>query len=201
MVDAEQVGGQQVRRELHAGEVQPQRRGERPGDQRLAEAGQVLDQHVPAGEHGGEDQRQRFALAHHGALDLVEDGFAVGGRGRDGHRHRRSRRSMISVNVAAPDPFPGRRCARFVGINPRPQLVTEQDAAGGLERTGDFWPLVALSRARTAGPVWAAAAGPNPTEWCRTTRSGIWSAPPTDSVPILVVGRSVGWLGLRATRK
>ena len=48
---AEQVGGQQVGRELHPLEVQAQRRGERPRDQRLAEAGQILDEDVPAGQH------------------------------------------------------------------------------------------------------------------------------------------------------
>ena len=78
---AEQVGGQQVGGELHAGELQAERRGEGPRDQRLAKPGKVLDQHVTAGEHRGQDQRQRPSLADHDALDLVEDRFAVGGGG------------------------------------------------------------------------------------------------------------------------
>jgi hypothetical protein len=78
---AQQVGGQQVRGELHSLEIQPQCGGERPRDQRLAEAGQVLDEHVSACQHGGENQGERVALADHHAPDLVEYGLAVRGGG------------------------------------------------------------------------------------------------------------------------
>ena len=42
------VGRHQVGRALHARPMQPQRRGERLGEMRLAEPGQPLDQHVAA---------------------------------------------------------------------------------------------------------------------------------------------------------
>ena len=46
-----QVGRQQVRGELGPGELQPERLRERAGREGLAEAGQVLEQDVAAGEH------------------------------------------------------------------------------------------------------------------------------------------------------
>jgi hypothetical protein len=88
------------RGELDAGEPQAQRRGERPGDQRLAHPRQVLDQHMAAREHGGQDQRQRGALTDDRPLDLVEHRLAPGGRGRGRHRHRNSIRRRISSRVA-----------------------------------------------------------------------------------------------------
>ena len=136
---AEQVGGQQVRGELHAREVQTQRRGEGPGDQRLAEAGQVLDQHVPAREHGRENQRERSALADHDPSYLVEHRLAVGGRRRSGQphirRHTCSNRRRISSRASRPGPGssvagPG----HVLRIHPRPQLCPEQHAAGGVKR-------------------------------------------------------------------
>ena len=69
---AGQVGGQQVGRELGAREVEPERLGEAPRRQGLAEPREVLEQHVPLGEDRGQDQRERLALADDGLLDLVE---------------------------------------------------------------------------------------------------------------------------------
>ena len=49
-VGADDVGGQQVRRALHARELAVDRAGQRPGERRLADARIVLDQHVALGE-------------------------------------------------------------------------------------------------------------------------------------------------------
>ena len=68
-----EVGGQEVGGELSAGEVEPERLGERSCGEGLAEAGEVLEQHVAAGEDGREDERERLAFADDGDLDLVED--------------------------------------------------------------------------------------------------------------------------------
>jgi hypothetical protein len=70
---ADDVGGQQVGGELNAGEVQAEGPGERPGDQRLAEAGQVLQQHVTAGQDAGEHQLKRPAAPDDRLLQLIED--------------------------------------------------------------------------------------------------------------------------------
>ena len=85
---AEQVGGQQIRRELHPGEVHAERGGEAPRDERLAEPGDVLDEDVPAGEDHQQNQPQRFVFADNDARELGEHGFGTG-RGmldRRGHR-------------------------------------------------------------------------------------------------------------------
>ena len=134
---AEQVGGQQVGGELDPREVQAQRRGERPRDERLAEAGQILDQDVPAGQHGGEDERQRRAPAHHHPLDLVEHGFAVGSR-RGGclgmFGHIRSNRSSTSLSTARPGPgcSPPVR-SHVVRVDPRPEFGAEDHQGRGVE--------------------------------------------------------------------
>ncbi|COW21083.1 Uncharacterised protein [Mycobacterium tuberculosis] len=85
---AEQIGRQQIRRELHSGEIEPQRGGEGSRDQRLAEAGEIFDEHVATGEHGGEDECQCRALPHHHTFDFVEHRLAVGGGRRGRHNHR-----------------------------------------------------------------------------------------------------------------
>ena len=69
---ASEIGGEQVGGELGPGEPQSGRVGEAPCGQRLAETGQVLDQHVTAGEHATEHELQRSALADDRAVDLVE---------------------------------------------------------------------------------------------------------------------------------
>ena len=50
----------------------PERLREAARGQRLAQAGQVLQQHVAAGQDAGEHQLQRVALAHHHGADRVE---------------------------------------------------------------------------------------------------------------------------------
>ena len=70
------VGGQQVRGELQSAEAEPERLGERPRCQRLAQAGEVLHQDVPAGQDRREHQRQRLSLADHRAFHPVEHRLA-----------------------------------------------------------------------------------------------------------------------------
>jgi hypothetical protein len=84
---AGQVAGQEVRCELGAGELQAQRRRERPSGQRLPKAGKVLNEDVAAGKDGAQDQGQRLALSHDGALDLVEDALTLLGDLRERHTH------------------------------------------------------------------------------------------------------------------
>ena len=128
---AEQVGRQQVRRELHSREVKAQRRGEGPGDQRLAKAGQVLDQHVAAREHGRENQHERTALADHHPPYLVEHRLAVRGRRRSGQSpYSPSYLLQPSQNliegVAAGAGFVVAGPRDVLRIHPRPQLGPEQ---------------------------------------------------------------------------
>ena len=66
------VGGHQVGRELDPAEAEPGRLRERARDQRLGEAGEVLDQHVAVGEQPEQDELERVALADDRPLDLVE---------------------------------------------------------------------------------------------------------------------------------
>ena len=67
------VGGHQVGRELDPAEAEARRLRERARDQRLREAGKVLDQHVAVGEQAEQDELERLALADDRALDLVEE--------------------------------------------------------------------------------------------------------------------------------
>ena len=46
---------------------------ERPRDERLAQAGQVLEEHVAAGQDADQDQLEGATAADHGPLELVED--------------------------------------------------------------------------------------------------------------------------------
>ena len=68
-----EVGGQQVGGELGAGEVQAERLREGARGEGLAEAREVLEQHVAVGEEPGQHELERLALADDGGLDLVED--------------------------------------------------------------------------------------------------------------------------------
>ena len=70
---ARDVGGHQVGRELDAREPHRADLRDRPRDERLGEAREVLDQDVPVGEQAHQDELDLRALADHGALDLVEN--------------------------------------------------------------------------------------------------------------------------------
>ena len=75
---AEDVGGQQVGGELHAGEPEPERCRHRMRQRGLAQAGQVLDQQVAIGQQGDEGEAHLLRLAKHECVDL-RLGVAQGG--------------------------------------------------------------------------------------------------------------------------
>src|SRR5581483_7505823 len=69
-------------RELHALALAPDGAGEALHEQRLAQAGIVLEEDVPVGEGGGEQLLREAAVAHEHGLDAVKDlvGLRVGER-------------------------------------------------------------------------------------------------------------------------
>ncbi len=69
--DADDIGRQQVARELDALVAEAERRGERVRKRRLADAGNILDQQVTAGEQAGQAKANLLLLAED---DLVEPG-------------------------------------------------------------------------------------------------------------------------------
>ncbi len=75
-VTAGDVAGQEIGRELDALEVQPEHGGETARDERLAQAGEILEQDVSARQRGRHHHFEQGALAHHGALDFGDHFFA-----------------------------------------------------------------------------------------------------------------------------
>ena len=67
---ADDVGRQQVGGELHALEAEPERRRQRMRERGLAQARQVLDQQVAAGQQRHERQPHFLRLAQHQRVDL-----------------------------------------------------------------------------------------------------------------------------------
>ena len=102
-VGAGEVGGQQVRGELGAGELQAERLRQGARRQRLAQTGQVLEQHVAAGEHTRQHQGHLVALPHEGGVDGVEHllhergGLGLGERGGGAHSESISLRWACKV--------------------------------------------------------------------------------------------------------
>ena len=124
---ARHVGGHQVGRELDAREPERARPGERAREQRLREAGVVLEQHVPVGEQREQDELERVALADDGLLDLVED-RAPPGRGARRAPSQAPPASSTSAPIrASGSPGPMRSVGlRPVGAQQLPRLVAEQ---------------------------------------------------------------------------
>ena len=69
---ADEVGGDQVGRELDALEVHPDRLGERLDRHRLGQTGDALDEQVPTGQERDEHPLEELVLADDGPLHLVE---------------------------------------------------------------------------------------------------------------------------------
>ena len=89
---AEDVGGQQVRRELDPGHPHRQGPGQGLGQGGLADAGDVLHQHVAAGQHADDHQIQGLLLAADDAgQGAGEASRQRGGVGRTGHGGSRVR--------------------------------------------------------------------------------------------------------------
>ena len=70
-VGADDVGRHQVRRELDARELQVQDVGQRVHEARLADAGNALEQHVPAGEQARDGQSNDLVVADDAAADFA----------------------------------------------------------------------------------------------------------------------------------
>ena len=75
---AEEVGRQQVGRELHALERPADRGGQGVGERGLADARRAFDQHVAAGEQGGQQQGRSFFRAEHGGDKAFAELFEGG---------------------------------------------------------------------------------------------------------------------------
>ena len=72
-VDAGDVRREQIGRELHAMEAQLERARERLGEDGLADAGHVLDEHVPLREKAEERQAKRLGRRMHRRAEAVDD--------------------------------------------------------------------------------------------------------------------------------
>ncbi len=82
---AGEVGRQHVRGELDPGELKAQRGGERAGEQRLAQPGEVFDEDVARRQDAEQHVRDRRPLADDDPLDLGEDlGTPLGGGAHSG---------------------------------------------------------------------------------------------------------------------
>jgi hypothetical protein len=84
---AGEIGGQQVRRELDALPRAVDRRGERLGQTRLADARHVLDQQMTLGQEADHGEVDRLLLAVHDRGDVRRDRIEQG-------RERRGRRRL-----------------------------------------------------------------------------------------------------------
>jgi hypothetical protein len=93
--DADQVRRHEVGSELRARELQPERDRDRVRERRLADAGDVLDQEVAAGEEAGDAVLDLGPLADDDRANLVDEFGQLGGK-RSAHRPditRKNRRS------------------------------------------------------------------------------------------------------------
>jgi hypothetical protein len=85
---ADQVRGQQVRRELDPAKRPAERLGQGLHGQRLGEAGDALEQHVPVGQQPDQEPVQQGLLADqdplHFAGDVLQEAALLGDRGLDG---------------------------------------------------------------------------------------------------------------------
>ena len=70
---AEDVGGQEIGRELDAPEMETQDAGESEGEGGLADAGKVLEEEVTPGEHARHGELDDALLAEHDAVDGFHD--------------------------------------------------------------------------------------------------------------------------------
>jgi hypothetical protein len=68
---ADEIRRQQVGGELHAAELGPDRPGQARYRERLGEAGQPFEQHVPVGEQRDQEPIHHFALAYEHAAEVL----------------------------------------------------------------------------------------------------------------------------------
>ena len=94
-VGADDVGGQQVGRALHARELAVERARERARERGLADARVVLDEHVALGQQRDEDVVEHLVADLHGAADVVADPPRDRRRGLDLLRRRPVRQRLV----------------------------------------------------------------------------------------------------------
>ena len=82
--DAQNIGRQQVAGELDALEVEPEDLRQRVRERGLADAGEVLDEQVPAREQAGERQTQLRLLPENHLADALDGGLEQRPRAREG---------------------------------------------------------------------------------------------------------------------
>ena len=73
---ADDVRGQQVNGELHAGELEVNGLGDGVDEERLGEAGHALKEQVAAGEECNQQPLDHHVLPHDNRRDALADGFA-----------------------------------------------------------------------------------------------------------------------------
>jgi hypothetical protein len=81
-----------------------QRLGERADDERLPDARHALDEHVSAGEEGGEDRVDRVRVADDDLRDLAPDRRERHPGSRDGRLGERRRHGVASPRACAKSP-------------------------------------------------------------------------------------------------
>ncbi len=96
----EYIGGQQIARELHPLEGQTQRSGEGVGEGGLADAGNILDQQVPARQQAGEAQANLRIFPQDHPIELREH-CADLGSGAGARRAHRLRSALTRAVCAA----------------------------------------------------------------------------------------------------
>ena len=96
------VGGEQVGRALETPEVEPGRLRDAARGEGLAEAGDVFEEDVAAGEDAGERELERLAHADDELADLVEHSPAESGDLGDGEGCGGESRGHVCLSVGGP---------------------------------------------------------------------------------------------------
>src|SRR5207245_10614304 len=97
-LDARHIRREQVRRELDPPERAAERPGERLGEDRLAGAGNVLDEDVAATDQGDERELDLVVLAEDDPLDVLDDA-------RDSRSEGLIHRAYVPLFVEFPRPI------------------------------------------------------------------------------------------------
>ena len=98
---ARQVAGHQIRRELHAGKLQPQALRQRMRQRGFAHTRHVFDQQMAVGQQAHHGIRYRFGLAQNNLIELLQQGVQqlmgafVGHAGRGRKRAMRRQRRRV----------------------------------------------------------------------------------------------------------
>ena len=145
--------GQQVGRALDAGGVERRGPGDGAGEQRLAGARDVLEQHVAVGEQRDRDQPHRLVAADHGPPDgAAQVGPEAAARPSAGRPRRRSRTRSRPCAAAPPIAAWARRgslLAARAGVPPNAVAEAATHAVSSVERARS----VTVARGARVAPV------------------------------------------------